>query len=156
MVQIITPTTEHTKDLAPRLRPEDIVEITVASPDLELEEILNLCVETSTDTYAVVDEVDGCVAIFGVRDMDEDSGIPWFLSCELFFSKYRRRFIKEGPEYLKKLFGSKKHLYNYVSKDNTRSQKWLTSLGFKVYKEQPITFKDVIFYPFDKKEHNYV
>jgi hypothetical protein len=150
MVQIITPTKEHTKDLAPRLRPEDIIEITVASPDLELEEILNLCVETSTDSYAVVDEVDGCVAIFGVRDMDEDSGIPWFLSCELFFSKYRRRFIKEGPEYLKKLFGSKKHLYNYVSQDNTRSQRWLQSLGFTIYKQE-IKFKDVVFYAFDKK-----
>ena len=150
MVQIITPTKEHTKDLAPRLRPEDIVEITVASPDLELEEILNLCVETSTDTYAVVDEEDGCVAIFGVRDMDEDSGIPWFLSCELFFSKYKRRFIKEGPEYLKKLFGSKKHLYNYVSKDNTKSQRWLQSLGFTIHK-QIINFKDVEFYAFDKR-----
>ena len=98
MVQIIKPTTEHTKDLAPRLRPEDIIEITVASPELELEEILNLCIETSTDSYAVVDEEDGCVAIFGVRDMDQDSGIPWFLSCDLFFTKYKKRFIKEGPE----------------------------------------------------------
>ena len=150
MVQIITPTHEHTKDLAPRLRPEDITEITVASPELNLEEILNLCVESSTDTYAVVDKDDGCVAIFGVRDMDEDSGIPWFLSCELFFSKYKRRFIKEGPEYLKKLFGSKKHLYNYVSKDNTRSQRWLQSLGFTIHKQE-IKFKDVVFYAFDKR-----
>jgi CBS domain-containing protein len=150
MVQIITPTKEHTKDLAPRLRPEDIIEITVASPELELEEILNLCVETSTDSYAVVDEDDGCVAIFGVRDMDKDSGIPWFLSCDLFFTKYKKRFIKEGPEFLKKLFGSKKHLYNYVSQDNTRSQRWLQSLGFTIYKQE-IKFKDVVFYAFDKK-----
>lgn len=152
MVQIIKPTTEHTKDLAPRLRPEDITEITVASPDLELEEILNLCVESSTDSYAVVDEEDGCVAIFGVRDMDQNSGIPWFLSCDLFFTKYKKRFIKEGPEYLKKLFGSKKHLYNYVSKENTRSQKWLQSLGFTIHKQE-IKFKDVVFYAFDKKEN---
>jgi len=152
MVQIITPTKAHTKDLAPRLRPEDILEITVTSPDLELEEILNLCVESSTDSYAVVDEEDGCVAIFGVRDMDEDSGIPWFLSCELFFTKYKKRFIKEGPEFLKKLFGSKKHLYNYVSQDNTRSQRWLQSLGFTIYKQE-IKFKDVVFYAFDKKEN---
>jgi CBS domain-containing protein len=150
MVQIITPTKAHTKDLAPRLRPEDILEITVTSPDLELEEILNLCVESSTDSYAVVDEDDGCVAIFGVRDMDEDSGIPWFLSCELFFTKYKKRFIKEGPEFLKKLFGSKNHLYNYVSKDNTRSQRWLQSLGFTIHKQE-IKFKDVVFYAFDKK-----
>lgn len=150
MVQIITPTKAHTKDLAPRLRPEDIIEITVASPELELEEILNLCVETSTDSYAVVDEDDGCVAIFGVRDMDKDSGIPWFLSCDLFFTKYKKRFIKEGPEFLKKLFGSKKHLYNYVSQDNTRSQRWLQSLGFTIYKQE-IKFKDVVFYAFDKK-----
>ena len=150
MVQIITPTKAHTKDLAPRLRPEDIIEITVASPELELEEILNLCVETSTDSYAVVDEDDGCVAIFGVRDMDKDSGIPWFLSCDLFFTKYKKRFIKEGPEFLKKLFGSKKHLYNYVSQDNTRSQRWLQSLGFTIYKQE-IKFKDVVFYAFDKR-----
>ena len=151
MVQILKPTTEHTKDLAPRLRPDDITEITVASPDLELEEILNICVDTSTYTRAVVDDEDGCVAIYGVRDIDENSGIPWFLSCELFFSKYRRRFIKEGPCVLKKLFGKKNHLYNYVSKDNIRSQRWLQSLGFKVYKEQPIKFKDVVFYAFDKR-----
>jgi len=151
MVNILTPTREHTKDLAPRLRPEDIIEITVASPGLELEEILNTCVESSTETYAVVDDLDGCVAIFGVRDMDEDSGIPWFLSCDLFFSKYKRRFIKEGPEYLTKLFGSKKHLYNYVSQDNRRSQRWLRSLGFTIYNKQPIQFKDVVFYAFDKR-----
>ena len=150
MVQIITPTKEHTKDLAPRLRPQDIIEITVASPELELEEILNLCVETSTDSYAVVDKDDGCVAIFGVRDMDKDSGIPWFLSCDLFFTKYKKRFIKEGPEFLKKLFGSKKHLYNYVSQDNTRSQRWLQSLGCTIHKQE-IKFKDVVFYAFDKK-----
>ena len=150
MVQILTPTTEHTKDLAPRLRPEDITEITVASPELELEEILNLCIETSTDSYAVVDEEDGCVAIFGVRDMDEDSGIPWFLSCDLFFTKYKKRFIKEGPCVLKKLFGSKTHLYNYVSKENIKSQRWLKSLGFTIHKQE-IKFKDVVFYAFDKK-----
>ena len=150
MVQILTPTTEHTKDLAPRLRPEDITEITVASPELELEEILNLCVDTSTYSRAVVDDEDGCVAIYGVRDMDKDSGIPWFLSCDLFFTKYKKRFIKEGPEYLKKLFGSKNHLYNYVSQDNTRSQRWLQSLGFTIHKQE-IKFKDVVFYAFDKK-----
>ena len=150
MVQIITPTKAHTKDLAPRLRPEDIIEITVASPELELEEILNLCVDTSTYTRAVVYDEDGCVAIYGVRDMDKDSGIPWFLSCDLFFTKYKKRFIKEGPEYLKKLFGSKKHLYNYVSQDNTRSQRWLQSLGFTIYKQE-IKFKDVVFYAFDKR-----
>ena len=150
MVQIIKPTTEHTKDLAPRLRPEDIIEITVASPELELEEILNICIETSTDSYAVVDEEDGCVAIFGVRDMDQDSGIPWFLSCDLFFTKYKKRFIKEGPCVLKKLFGSKTHLYNYVSKENIKSQRWLKSLGFTIHKQE-IKFKDVVFYAFDKK-----
>ena len=151
MVQILTPTTEHTKDLAPRLRPEDITEITVASPELKLEEILNLCVDTSTYTRAVVDDEDGCVAIYGVRDMDKDSGIPWFLSCDLFFTKYKKRFIKEGPCVLKKLFGSKTHLYNYVSKENIKSQRWLKSLGFTIHKQE-IKFKDVVFYAFDKKE----
>jgi len=150
MVQILTPTTEHTKDLAPRLRPEDITEITVASPELKLEEILNLCVDTSTYTRAVVDDEDGCVAIYGVRDMDKDSGIPWFLSCDLFFTKYKKRFIKEGPCVLKKLFGSKTHLYNYVSKENIKSQRWLKSLGFTIHKQE-IKFKDVVFYAFDKK-----
>jgi len=152
MVKVTQPTLQHCKDLAPRLRPQDIVEITVVSPDLELQEILEICVETSTDTYAVVDDEDGCVALFGVRDVDEESGIPWFLSCDLFFSKHKRRFIKETPEYLEKLFGNKQYLYNYVSKENKVSQRWLKSLGFNVLTNNPIKFRDVVFYPFEKRK----
>jgi hypothetical protein len=89
--------------------------------------------------------------MFGVSAVSEDAGVPWMLASELFFTKYKKRFIKETPDYLDKLFGKRKHLYNYVSVKNVLSQGWLQHLGFTIHKDKPIKFKDVDFYTFEQR-----
>jgi len=148
MVEVIDAETKHATQLAPILRDIDVREIKVANPDFSLEQLLKICITSSSRSWAIVDD-DKCVALFGVRDMENNSGIPWMLSSPEFFTKYYRRFIKETPDWLKKIWGSKTYLFNYISKDNKTSQKWLTKLGFKIHTEKPIEFHDEVFYYFD-------
>ena len=150
-VNVIEPTNEHCKQLAPRLRPHEIEEVTVNHPDKTIEEILLLCLEISSESYCIYDDELGCIALFGVTVVDDESGIPWMLSSQEFFTTYKRRFIKETPDYLDKLFGKRKHLYNYVSAKNKLSQRWLKHLGFTIHKDKRVKFKNVLFYPFDIK-----
>lgn len=150
MVEVVTAKKKHAEQLAPKLRDIDVREIKVANPDTSVKELLRMCVEGSTDTWAIVDNK-SCIALFGIRDMENNSGIPWMLSSPEFFTKYYRRFIKETPDYLEKLWGTKTYLFNYISKDNSTSIKWLTKLGFTIYSEKPIEFNNEVFYYFDAK-----
>ena len=151
--KVIQATEEHAKELAPNLRPHEMEEVSVVSPDKSTEEILNDCIAISETAYAVVTDDDSCVAMFGVSAVSEDAGVPWMLASELFFTKYKKRFIKETPDYLDKLFGKRTHLYNYVSVKNVLSQGWLEHLGFTIHKDKPITFKDVEFYTFEQRRN---
>lgn len=148
MVEVVTAKKKHAEQLAPKLRDIDVREIKVANPDSSIKELLKLCITTSSESWAIVDDK-SCIALFGVRDMENNSGIPWMLSSPEFFTKYYRRFIKETPDWLDKIWGTKTYLFNYISKDNSTSIKWLTKLGFNIHKEKPITFHDEIFYYFD-------
>jgi hypothetical protein len=150
MVEVITATKKHAEQLAPKLRDIDVREIKVANPKESVKSLLKMCVESSTDTWAIVDNK-SCVALFGIRDMENNSGIPWMLSSPEFFTKYYRRFIKETPDWLEKLWGNKTYLFNYISKDNSTSIKWLTKLGFTIHSEKPIEFNNEVFYYFDAK-----
>ena len=152
-VKVIEATEEHAAQLAPILREHELEEVSVVSPDKSTEQILKDCIEISEKAFAVVSEKDGCVAMFGVSAVSEDAGVPWMLASDVFFTKYKKRFIKETPDYLDILFGKRKHLYNYVSAKNTLSQKWLKHLGFTIHTQAPIILKDVTFYTFEQRRN---
>lgn len=149
MVEVVKAELHHCEELAPRLREIDVKEIRVVDQVTPLVDLLKLCVSSASKAFAVVDD-QGCLAVFGVRDMNNKSGIPWFLSSPIFFTKYYRRFIKETPQFLDELWGDKTYLFNYISKDNKTSRRWLTKLGFTVHIDKPLRLKDDnIFYYFD-------
>ena len=150
MVKVVEATEAHAKELAPILREHELEEVSVVAGDKTTEQILKDCIEVSEKAYAVVSEDDGCVAMFGVSAVNEDQGVPWMLASDMFFTKYKRRFIKETPDYLDILFGKRKHLYNYVSAKNTLSQNWLKHLGFTIHTQAPIILKDITFYTFEQ------
>ena len=148
MVAILEPTVEHCRNLAPILREMDQLECRAVYPNFDNEQILLSCALGATRGYAVVDEVDGCVAIFGVRDVGNGTAIPWMLASELFFTKYKRRFIREAPGFVQKLFGDNTFLFNYISKDNHVCIRWLASLGFTIDVSKEMTINGVTFHPF--------
>ena len=149
MVTIVESNHHHCAELAPIMREMDQKECGATNPGVSLEEVLTKCVDGSTRSYSVVDSEDGCLAIFGVRDVENNEGVPWLLASDLFFTKYRRRFIKEAPEFLKILLGTNDHLFNYVSVENKVSQRWLQSLGFKISTTISVHLNGLDFYPFD-------
>lgn len=153
MVKVIEATEVHAKELAPVLREHELEEVSVVADGKSTEQILKDCIEVSEKSYAVVSEDDGCVAMFGVSAVNEDQGVPWMLASDMFFKKYKKRFIKETPNYLDILFGNRKHLFNYVSAKNKLSQNWLKHLGFTIHTEAPVTVKDVTFFTFEQKRN---
>lgn len=148
MVKILTATAEHCKQLAPILREMDQLECKAIQPESSIEEILTQCALDATKSFSVVDSEDGCLAIFGVKEIGGEIGIPWMLASELFFTKYKRRFIKEAPKFVRILRGTNELLINYISKDNHICIRWLSSLGFTVNNSQEIDVNGVIFHPF--------
>lgn len=148
MVTILTATAEHCKELAPILREMDQIECRAIKPTLSNEEILTSCALEATRSFSVVDSEDGCLAIFGVREVGGGVAIPWMLASELFFTKYKRRFIREAPHFVQILIGDNTFLINYISKDNHVCIRWLASLGFTINKNQEIDVNGVIFHPF--------
>ena len=151
--KVIQATEEHCKQLAPVLREHELEEVSVVAPEKSTEQILKDCIDISETAYAVVTDKDDCVAMFGVSAVSEDAGVPWMLASELFFTKYKKRFIKETPNYLDLLWGKRKHLYNYVSAKNKLSQDWLKHLGFTVHEDKPIKVKDIEFYTFEQRRN---
>lgn len=148
MVKILPATVEHCKALAPTLREMDIKECKAMSPDLSVLEILTEGVERAHKALAVVDEKDGCVAIFGVRKLDDSRCIPWMLASDLFFIKYRRRFIKEASGFASMLVDGFAFAFNFISLDNTVCQRWIKSLGFTVNYQEEYLVNGVTFVPF--------
>ena len=155
MVNILEATVEHCEALAPILRDMDVIECQAISPGYSNLEILKKCVLGSTRSFSVTDTEDGCLAIFGVREVGAGFAIPWMLASDLFFTKYKRRFVREAPEFVQRLLGNNYFLYNYISKDNHVCIKWLSSLGFTVNKCQEHDINGVLFHPFfyRKKEN---
>lgn len=151
MVEVKAARKVHAEQLAPKLRDIDVKEIKVANPDTPVEDLLKMCIQTSNGSWAILDNEE-CIALFGVRDMENNSAIPWMLSSPQFFTKYSRRFVKETPTWLDKLWGKRTYLFNYVSKENKISQRWLKKLGFTIHTEKPIEFNNEVFYYFDARK----
>lgn len=156
MVIILEATAEHCTALAPNLREMDQIECRAVSPGYSNEEILKRCALEATRSYAVVDSEDGCLAIFGVRELGAGVAIPWMLASDLFFTKYKRRFIREAPEFVQKLLGDNHYLCNYISRDNHVCIRWLSSLGFTVDTDKVIDVNGVDFHPFSYRKPEYV
>lgn len=151
MVQVIKPTEELAKQLAPNLRPMDILELSATNPDKTPIEVLSLSIQLSDRCYAIVDE-GVCLGMFGVTPVEKDvMGVPWMLSTEKFFHLHSLKFLRQCRSYFSKMAEGYGYLVNFISVDNTVCQDWLEWLGFTIYKEEPMYFNGKAFYMFDMR-----
>lgn len=140
---------QHCIELAPNIRNIDSLEMH-ASNTLELsnEDLLKVYLELSSDSYAVIYR-GKCLAIFGVKREDLVA-IPWMIMTDDFINKHSRVFLKECKDYLNKLLEGCKYSFNFISVDNTKSQRWLEWLGFTIHKDRTMLIRGVNFCLFDK------
>ncbi len=120
--------------LAPFLRPIDAEECLNGSHSPL--EALEIGINTSDKCWTVVDPDGTILAVFGVKTVQEGFASAWLLTREEFF-KYRRRFVKESHDFIKEMKAVQPTLFNYIDIRNTKSLKWLQSLGFTATHLEP-------------------
>lgn len=101
--------------------------------------------EVSTQAWTVVvdDTVAGAVGVAPIPGGSK--GSPWFLGTDYMTP---RAFAKMGQETLPEMHKEYPVLWNLIPEYQTTSIRWLTKLGFTVYKETPLRINGVPFFPF--------
>ena len=126
-------TREDCFDLGPRLRKEDLEEISYSSGLTPVQSLL-LSFRT-TETYAVTwrGEV---VALFGCGGIRGVLGVPWMLASPT-LTKIRKTFLRECKSYVSHMLEAYGYLENYVWADNVVHIQWLEWLGFTLCNPEP-------------------
>lgn len=146
---IVRPATrEDCVDLAPRLRKEDLEEISCSSGLTPLQSIL-IGFRTG-ETYAIVWKGE-VVAIFGCGGIRGVIGIPWMLASPT-LSKIKKKFLRECKAYVFHMLEAYEYLENYVWADNEVHIKWLEWLGFTLCDPEPEGVDDKPFRRFYMKK----
>jgi len=119
--------------LAPRLRPEDALEISLTSED-SLEKTLLDSLEQSTECFAA--EVDGLViAMGGFRLLPGRIGIPWMVgSPEI--EEYPVSMVAAGRVAVDRWASQCDVMANVTHKDNVVHHRWLRHIGFTFLPEE--------------------
>lgn len=115
--------------------PEDIAELSLGTP----EESIKASINNSVSVYAVTFN-DILIGILGIGHLDDQMSVPWFLRTTDFKSIPLKAFIKESRQMMTNLkffavANRRKLLGNTVLKENTRTIKWLQTLGFEPWNE---------------------
>ena len=96
----------------------------------------------------------GLLCIFGVAPVAErvDIGAPWLLGTfRLFGSTQRRSLVVDSRAYIALMLERFPTLINFVHAKNTRSVRWLASLGFALAPAAPYGPHDELFHMFKKQ-----
>lgn len=130
-------TIEDAKELAPRLRQEDVDEILAGSGASALDALTE---GVRRSVYSRSASVDGrVIAMWGVAPTDADPklGIAWLLgSPDL--SRHRRPFLRHARHELAAMLIVRPVLINFVDGRYAAALRWVTWLGFEVGEPRPL------------------
>ena len=124
----------HCTQLAPRLRPCDMLEIYRASGNEPLEALLK-SIRVSDEGMVWTAFLRGHpVAMFGCNELyPDDTGIAggiWLLASDGIYEN-KLDFMRKCKEYLDIMHEKYEFLTNFIDADNMPTQRWLPVLGFK-------------------------
>ncbi len=139
-------------ELAPRLRKEDLEEIS-HTQGLPPEQSLLLGLNTG-ETFAVVWGTE-VVALFGCGGAPGVLGVPWMLASPT-LSKIRKSFLRECRGYVRAMLTVYGYLENRVWVGNEVHIKWLEWLGFTFDPPEPYGIHDELFHRFYMKNEECV
>lgn len=141
--------------LAPRLRRADLQEIAAVSGEKPSDGLMR-SIEWSEICYAVMDENDLILALFGVIPDEEksDSGFVWLLGSDELTGQYSKRFIKYSHEWLAQLHKQYLSLWCYIDARNKIHIRWLQWCGFElVCRIDNYGFEKRLFYKYTHHSH---
>ena len=122
-------------ELAPRLCPKDAYEV-LSSDGLSPLDALLMSLERSYECHTILRNGEP-MGMFGVGyGGDTMSGVPWMLT-DGDFQGFRKKFLKQGRQWIGNLKKRHQVLFNYVHSENTDSIRWLKWLGFKFMRAIP-------------------
>ena len=122
-------------ELAPRLCPKDAYEV-LSSDGLSPLDALLMSLERSYECHTILRNGEP-MGMFGVGyGGDTMSGVPWMLT-DGDFQGFRKKFLKQGRQWVGNLKKRHQVLFNYVHSENTDSIRWLKWLGFKFMRAIP-------------------
>ena len=121
-------------NLVTRIRAADKTEI-LKNSGSSPEDALNAAFQYSgPKKIFAVEESTKVLSLFGVylikNTGNERVGAPWMLCSDELFRKYRRRYIREYPIWIKELSEGYTLLENYVYAANEAHLKWIKWAGF--------------------------
>ena len=131
MIQVRFARDADARELAPRLRPADLQEINANLGEDPLV-VLERSIAISDPCYAVVDEEDKPMALFGAAPDtgDEEIGMVWLLgSNELIAHPYY--VLRNSREWIERLQQRYRVLWNCVDARNEVHIRWLKWCGFE-------------------------
>ena len=123
--------TDFTEEWSSVLRLQDQMELGALnqSKDYIKNAIANI-LQKSHYNYVLYKD-DTVLSIFGVRNIEDGIGMPWFLSAEIPKS-VNCQFLKLSKKIVGRFQEKYDILYNYTLYDNMVSHKWLKYLGFQI------------------------
>lgn len=123
---------EDAIELAPRLRIEDRREIELrfaVSPESMLPLMIMSRSNRKAFTIRWGAEAHG---IFGVDEISNGLGCPWFLSSRSLIENHKKRFVSESRHWLLELESGYATFENFILAENLTHIRWIQSLGFKL------------------------
>ncbi len=145
--EIVPATAALARDLAPRLREADRLEVWAASRMTPLD-ALRASLEASPDPRAgLADGRVACIFGIGVRSVLSDYGVPWMLGSEDVV-RHARRFLRGSRDYIAEMRNKYSRLENYVDARNVDAIKWLAWLGFTLEAPEPFGVERLPFHRF--------
>lgn len=132
-IEIREPRASDVEELAIRLRPHDLAELS-SSSDATPESILQAGIDGAR--WAKAADVDGEVAaLFGVNPLMQEGaahvGIPWLLCSADIYDIGTLSFCRRAKFWYEEMHTEFDHLVNVVMASNTKPITWLHWLGFE-------------------------
>ena len=134
MLECLTCTPEHIKQLRDHIREGDRIELALAT-GRPPEEVLDETLVIATQSFVYVE--DGVVlCVFGVTTdhHDPEIGVPWMIASDTFESA-GKRLVRKCRDKITELSKGYNLLFNYVHADNSVAINWLEWCGFTVVRD---------------------
>jgi hypothetical protein len=148
--RIIPATADHASDIAPRMRPDDALEVYAAAGQSPLSALL-YSIERSDFAYTV--EFDGRPETMfgcGTSDIISRIGAPWLLGSHA-LERHYRHFLRGSRFWIAKMKDEYAVLRNTVDDRNVVSKRWLEWLGFELGEAIPMGYERLPFRTFEMK-----